>query len=262
MRIERRHETGADAWTDQEVVQRMRRDDDVAIREFYYRFTPVLWREARRGRVQPALRDDVVNDCLADSALHLMQPNVPIPVNLTGYLVATLRHRLANERRAMKRREAAGEAATTHGHAERVVREVCSEASIRASAGPAAETPPLSPVLERLSRVVDAGISAEERQLLRWVSASIPQRLIAEWLGITHNAVRVRVLRLRDRLMDVALRDASPWKPGERDALYEFFRRSGLSERARRALDVGRARRSPHRRGPPSSRPPVEKEDQ
>jgi len=162
----------------------------------------------------------------------------------------------------MKRREAAGEAATTHGHAERVVREVCSEASIRASAGPAAETPPLSPVLERLSRVVDAGISAEERQLLRWVSASIPQRLIAEWLGITHNAVRVRVLRLRDRLMDVALRDASPWKPGERDALYEFFRRSGLSERARRALDVGRARRSPHRRGPPSSRPPVEKEDQ
>ena len=106
-----------------------------------------------------------MNDCLADSALHLMQPSVPIPVNLTG-VVASLRHRLANERRAAKRRAAVGEAAASHQHAERVVREVCSEASIRASAGPAAEAC-WSPALERLSRIVDAGISAEERQLLR-----------------------------------------------------------------------------------------------
>lgn len=262
MRIERRHEAEANAWTDQELVQRMRRDDEVAIREFYYRFTPALWREARRGRVQPALRDDVVNDCLADSALHLMQPSVPIPVNLTGYVVASLRHRLANERRAAKRRAAVGEAAASHQHAERVVREVCSEASIRASAGPAAEVPALSPALERLSRIVDAGISAEERQLLRWVSASIPQRLIAEWLGITHNAVRVRVLRLRDRLMAAALRDDGPWRQGEREALYEFFRRCGLPERARRALDVRRAGGSPQRGRPPTGHPNAEKEDQ
>jgi DNA-directed RNA polymerase specialized sigma24 family protein len=252
MRIERRHEAGVEAWSDQELVQRMRRDDGVAIREFYYRFTPVLWKEARRAQVQPALRDDVVNDCLADSAIHLMQANVPIPVNVTGYLIAALRHRLANDRRAERRRLAAGEAAVWHGHGERVVREVCSEASLRASAGPAAESPPLSPVLERLSRVVDAGITAEERQILRWVSASIPQRLIAEWLGVTHNAVRVRVLRLRDRLLEVALRDDGPWNPGEREALYDFFRRSGLSERARRALDAARARDAAHhhRRSP------------
>jgi len=117
---------------------------------------------------------------------------------------------------------------------------VVSEASIRASAGPAAESPPLSPVLERLSRIIDAGITDEERQILRWVSASIPQRLIAEWLGITHNAARVRVLRLRERLIEVALRDSGPWRPGERQELYEFFRRSGLSERARRAVEGSR----------------------
>lgn len=261
MRIERRHEEGAEAWTDQELVQRMRRDDAVAIREFYFRFTPALWTEARRAHVQPALREDVVNDCLADSAIHLMQANVPVPVNVTGYLVAALRHRLANDRRAAKRRAAAGDAAAAHGHLERVVREVCSEASIRASAGPAAEPPPLSPMLERLSRVMDSGISPEERQLLRWVSASIPQRLIAEWLGVTHNAVRVRVLRLRDRLMDLALRDAGPWKPGEREALYDFFRRSGLSERARRALDAARDRDTAQRRRPGPDRGSAE-EDQ
>jgi len=148
---------------------------------------------------------------------------------------------------------AAGEAAIAHGHSERVVREVCSEASIRASAGPAAEPAPLSPVLERLSRLVDAGITPEERQLLRWVSASIPQRLIAEWLGVTHNAVRVRVLRLRDRLMDLALRVEGPWRPGEREALYDFFRRSGLSERARRAFEATRHRDTGHHPQPPPS---------
>ena len=68
MRIERQQDERAESWTDQEVVQRMRRDDDVATREFYRRFAPALWKEARRAHVQPALRDDVVNDCLADSA--------------------------------------------------------------------------------------------------------------------------------------------------------------------------------------------------
>lgn len=261
MRIERQSEERAESWTDQELVQRMRRDEEVAIREFYRRFAAALWKEARRAHVQPALRDDVVNDCLADSAIHLMQSGVPIPGNLTGYLVAAMRHRMANDRRAEKRRLAAGEAAIAHGHSERVVREVCSEASIRASAGPAAEPAPLSPVLERLSRLVDAGITPEERQLLRWVSASIPQRLIAEWLGVTHNAVRVRVLRLRDRLMDLALRFEGPWRPGEREALYDFFRRSGLSERARRAFEATRHRDTGHHPQPPPSSTPAQ-EDQ
>jgi hypothetical protein len=164
------------------------------------------------------------------------------------------RHRLANDRRATNRRSAYGSAAVWTGDGERVVREVLSEASIRASAGPAAEAPPLSPVLERLSRVIDAGISDEERQILRWVSAGIPQRLIAEWLGITHNAARVRVLRLRERLIELALRDDGPRRPGEREELYEFFRRSGLSERARRAIEgsrggAARAERSRHGAG-------------
>lgn len=238
MRIERRQVESAETWTDHELLQRMRRDDAVAIREFYRRFTPVLWKEARRAHVQPALRDDVAIDSLSDSAIHLMQATVAIPSNLTGYLVAAFRHRLTNDRRATSRRLAAGAAAVSYGSDERVVREVCSEASLRASAGPAADAPPLSPVLERLSRVIDADITDQERRMLRWVSAAIPQRLIAEWLGITHNAARVRVLRLRDRLIEVALRYDGPWRPGERDELYAFFRRCGLSERALRATQA------------------------
>ena len=248
MRIERRaEEASAESWGDQELLSRMRHDEALAIREFYRRFAPVLWKIARQAHVQPALRDDVVTDCLSDAAIHLMPPNGPNPANLTGYLVAMFRHRLANDRRATKRRTAYGSAAAWTGEGERVVREVCSEASIRASAGPAAESQPLSPILERLSRVIDAGITDEERQILRWVSASIPQRLIAEWLGITHNAARVRVLRLRERLIELAIHDDGPWRPGEREELYEFFRRSGLSERAQRAMARARGTEKPAR---------------
>jgi RNA polymerase sigma factor (sigma-70 family) len=248
MRIERRaDEASAESWSDQELLQRMRHDEALAIREFYRRFSPALWKLARQAHLQPALRDDAVTDCLSDAAIHLMQPTAAVPANLTGYLVAMFRHRLANDRRATQRRTATGTAAAWLSDGERVVREVVSEASIRASAGPAAEAPPLSPVLERLSRIIDAGITDAERQILRWVSASIPQRLIAEWLGITHNAARVRVLRLRERLIELALRDAGPWRPGERQELYEFFRRSGLSERARRAVEGSRAAGGPER---------------
>ena len=253
MRTERRDEAvNVESWTDSELLQHMRRDDASAIREFYRRFTPVLWKEASRARVRPEIRDDLVIDCLSDSAIHLMQASVAAPRSLAGYLVAAFRNRVSSEYRSSARRTATGARAVSMTNGELVVREVCSEASLRASAGPLAETPPLSPVLERLSRVVNAGITDQERQMLRWVAASIPQRLIAEWMGITHNAARVRVLRLRERLIDLALHAETAWTPRERQELYEFFRRSGLSERARRALEPrrGESDQSRQRAGP------------
>lgn len=258
MRSERQREEKPDSWSDQELVHHMRRDEDAAIREFYRRFGPVLWRIARQSQVQPALREDVVTDCLSDSAMHLMHPTVAIPTNLAGYLVASFRHRLANDRRSTERRRAVGTAAMWSDDGEYVVRETCSEASLRASAGPASEVPPLSPVLEKLSRVIDSGITDEERQMLRWVSASIPQRLIGEWLGITHNAARVRVLRLRERLIDIALHSNVAASPAEREELYDFFRRSGLSERARRAVEAHARGERPVPRRRPGRRNPEE----
>lgn len=260
MRTERRDEAvSVESWTDSELLLEMRRDDASAIREFYRRFTPLLWKEASRARVRPEIRDDLVVDCLGDSAIHLMQASVAAPRSLAGYLVVAFRNRVSNEYRSSARREATGSTATLMSDGERVVREVCSEASLRASAGPGAEMPPLSPVLERLSRVVNAGITDQERQMLRWVAASIPQRLIAEWMGITHNAARARVLRLRERLIDLALRAETAWTPRERQELYEFFRRSGLSERARRALEQRRGESDQGRR--PGAAPTLPEDD-
>ena len=263
MRIERRaSEASAESWSDQELVNRMRHDEALAIREFYRRFAPVLLKIARRARVERAVRDDVVTDCLSDAALHLMQPAVTVPINVTGYLVATFRHRLANNRRALRRRTASDAKALFTSDGDPVVRALVSEASIRDSAGPDADPAPLSPVLDRLAHAINAGISSEDRQLLRWVSAGIAQRLIAEWLGITHNAARTRVLRLRDRVIEIAVRDNEPRRRGEREELYAFFRRSGLSERARRVIErsagTTRGRKRPHGAQP---RPTNEEDD-
>jgi len=244
MRVERRYEASAEAWPDLELVQHMRRGEPAAIREFYRRFTPVLWKEARRAHVYPALRDDVVNDCLGDGAMRLMRPEAPVPASLTAYLITALRNRMSNDRRAARRRATLGAASAAVAHAEtgeRVVREACSEASLRASAGPAFEAPPLSPVLARLWSLIDGAATSEEHRLMRWLAASVPQSLAAEWLGITHNAARVRALRLRDRLMGVALRSGEQWAPEERRELYAFLRRCGCLERARGVLERSRA---------------------
>ena len=72
-----------------------------------------------------------------------------------------------------------------------------------------------------------------------------------------------RDTRLRERLIELALRDAGPWRQGERRELYEFFRRSGLSERARRAVEGSRAAGGPERsRRSAGRKPRKEGEDQ
>src|SRR5574338_663532 len=104
MRTERRDEAvSAESWTDSDLLRNMRRDDASAIREFYRRFTPLLWKEVRRARIPPEVRDDLVHDCLSDAAIHLMEASVTMRRHLAGYLVAAARNRLSNVLRANTR---------------------------------------------------------------------------------------------------------------------------------------------------------------
>ena len=129
------------------------------------------------------------------------------------------------------------------------MREVVSEASIRAttcrSAGHSRSNPASGNVPREMRGATPHLFTHSRRGRKR--SGRLLWRLIAEWLGITHNAARVRVLRLRERLIEVAIHDSGPWRPGERQELYEFFRRSGLSERARRAVEGSRGAGGPER---------------
>jgi DNA-directed RNA polymerase specialized sigma24 family protein len=222
------YEASGRAWTDRELVLRMRRDDPVALDEFYRRFTPELWKKARLLGVQPALRDEVVFDTLGDAALHLMRDTVIVPAKLTGYLVNALRNHIRNARRAAKRRAHAGAVAVSlDGSREAVVREASSEAYIRASLGPAWEPPALPQALDRLARLLDEEMTADERRLVGWMQASVPYRLVGQWIGTTANAARLRAFRLRDRLIEVAWQYQGPWSAAERRQLHAFFRRCG-----------------------------------
>ena len=240
MRCEARdehEEASAESWTDQELLQRMRRDEALAIREFYRRFTPVLWKVARQAHVQPALRDDVVTDCLSDCR-HSSHATDRRRSRRISRAISSRRFAIAS-RTIVARRSAAtatGTAAAWAGDGERVVREVCSEASHSRERRPGRRsTTAVAGARAAVARhqrrhhrrgATDAALGqrvhpAAPRSPSGWGSR-ITRRACA-CCGCASGSSRSRCAT---RPRGVA---------GEREELYEFFRRSGLSERARRA---------------------------
>ena len=88
-----------------------------------------------------------------------------------------------------------------------------------------------TPALERLASMIEEGLTADEEQILSWVARWVPQSDIAEWLGITHGALRNRVMRLRARLKEVAMQYAATFTGTERAELSDFFRRAFITSR-------------------------------
>jgi DNA-directed RNA polymerase specialized sigma24 family protein len=220
------------AW-EQDLVAGMRRDEPEAYKEFFQCFRPLLIAEARRLRVQPALCQELADECLDDVAMRLRRYTTPIPRSLAPYLVRALRiHRLALRRD--ERRRASGEQGgdTSDNDPDAPFVSALSQDTLRASAGPDGERTPASTALERLASMVEEGLSREEELLLSWVSRWVPQSDIAQWLGISHGAARNRVMRLRARLKEVALQHAATFTGRERAELGEFFRRTFATARA------------------------------
>jgi DNA-directed RNA polymerase specialized sigma24 family protein len=215
----------------------MRRYEAAALREFFTRFQPFLMREAYSMRIQAALCDEAVTQCLDDAAVSLMRHTMPIPRSLAGYLLTGFRHDVINARRDERQRQLHQRAAVREGTVagEWIVPEASSEHALRASRGPAHQDDALDPVLARLAATLDEGLTADERRLLTWVGHWVPQRLIASWLGIGYGAVRARVLRLRDRLRGAAARYAGSLSAEEQRELQRFFRRTTVPPALRRA---------------------------
>ena len=143
----------------------------------------------------------------------------------------SFRKRALNTARDLRCRETLRERYATDagGGGERALHDAASEDAIRRSFGPAWEGVPRSPAIDRLARAVEQGLSDDERLLLAWLAARVPQRQIAAWLGVGHGAVRVRVTRLRARLRDSALRHAYRLDGEERRELDRFFRRIDIA---------------------------------
>lgn len=212
---------------DAALVASMRRGDPRACEAFLERFHRVLLDYARRGGVTSADRDEFVEQLLDDLAMEFMMPGRALPSNPRMYVLAAFRKKLLNLKRARGRLERAiRNAASEHGRVDGTeVIAGCSQRMVQESLGPGWERATLLPALERLSTQLAEKLTDDERLLLDAVAENVPQREIAEWLGVSHAVARKRLERLRARLVVAAMRYANGLEPDDARELQRFFRR-------------------------------------
>ncbi|PYP79183.1 MAG: hypothetical protein DMD35_09130 [Gemmatimonadetes bacterium] len=220
----------SDTMKDYDIVVAMRRGEAVAFEWYLERFHRILLDYARRAGVPVSERDEMVSELLDDVAIQLMTRSAPLPQNPRMYLLSALRHKLLNRKRGSDRRrrvvsEAARAAYADRNPAEGESAAGCSEDMLRASHGLDWEGTPLPRVLERLAGRLSEALRDDERQLLVAVAENIPQREIAEWLGVSYAVARKRLERLRARLTDVAMQYANALEPDDARELQRFFHR-------------------------------------
>ena len=235
------------AMGDQALVAALRCEDEGALREFFLRFRPALVLAAHRLRVDPGELDALVDDCLADVAVHLITSDTAPPRSLPAYLARSLRNRVLNGLRARERaeRRLTEQCRPEEADAalEGAVAACCSDYALRAS-GTQVDPPPLAPALARLANTLAATLVEEDRLLAVWLSHCVPLREIAAWLGLSDRTAAKRIERLRERLQHVALRQLETAEGDERRELLAFLGRAALAPapaaqfRAARAADA------------------------
>ena len=228
---------------DYDIVVAMRRGESASFVQFVERFHHILLDYARRAGVPAAERDELVSELLDDVAIQLMTRSTALPQNPRMYLLSALRHRLLNRKRShVRRQRVVAEAAhAAYGDAPAGGRESaagCSEDLLRTSHGPDWERTPLPRAVERLSGRLSEALRPDERLLLVAVAENIPQREIAEWLGVSYPVARKRLERLRARLTEVAMHYANSLEPDDARELQRFFRRCRARIGAH-TIDVG-----------------------
>lgn len=226
--------------TDATLIAALRRDDRWAWAEYFARFYPVLEQYARRARIPRSEWHACINDVMDDAAMRFTADRAVLPRSLTHYLIVSVRHRFLNVVRAQElRRQKHDEAmATLESHDERVVRTVCSEASLGASRSPYEELHPLRRSLRRLALAIVGGLTEAEWELLSYLGEQVPIATIAEWFGVSYDTAAQRSSRLRHRLRAAAHRHAATFPEEEQAELRRFF------DRARRGASRGSRERS------------------
>lgn len=215
---------------DRELLASLRRGDSPAFEAYVERFHRLLLDYARRSGVSSADEDELVEQLLNDVALQIMMPGAQVPASPRMYLLRALRNRLLNTKRARGRRERvvreASEEISAHCGDSDVERAAgCSEGMVREARGIGWERTPLATVLERLAAKLGERLSDDERAMLDAVAENVPQRRIANWLGVSHDVARKRLERLRARLIEVSTRFANDLEPDDARELQRFFRR-------------------------------------
>jgi DNA-directed RNA polymerase specialized sigma24 family protein len=216
---------------DAALVDAMRRGEENAFQEFIVRFECQLDQHARRLGLAGDERRTIVTETIDDAALSLIVPGRATPRSLRAYLVTSLRNRLRNDHRTSARSRVR-EISSTYAPDGEVDESLgCSEASLRASAGASAEAQGTSPAVYGLASALMRELTAEERELLGWVSHHVPYREIARWLDVGYATVGKRVERLRARMRTCAALHMSMLDVSESAQLEALLARGAAPDR-------------------------------
>lgn len=206
-----------------------------ALRALFH-YAPLLRDQARRFGVDPAERTELVTTVLDDFILHVLGSPQP-PRDVAQYLVAAVRNRIRSNRRdRLRRHRREVQAATTlHGTEQRIMAESHSEYSIRAVAAPdmEADGQALESAIVKLARWSAAELRADELTLMVGVGHYVPLRDIAEQLGISYVAARVRLHRLRERFRKLVMQHVATLEANERREVERFLYRAGIDLESR-----------------------------
>jgi RNA polymerase sigma factor (sigma-70 family) len=216
--------------TSARLVAGIHHGDEIALREFFLLYAPLLRDQARRMSIDAADHDELVTTLLNDVALHLMERQI-VPRHLTRYLVAALRNRARNRHRDSRRRIAARESAyaRTGALGELVVAECHSEYGVRTSDAPDHDDQLSTRTsIKKLAETAARELTRDETVMMICIERHVPLREIADQLGITYGAARVRLHRLRARFRKLAIEYLRGLKSDERHELQKFFRRAGV----------------------------------
>ena len=201
--------------------------DESAIRELFLLYAPLLRDQAKRMGVDGDDRDDMVTTLLDDVVLHLMEQRLA-PRDLARYLVAAFRNRARRRHRDSSRkenRETAGYSEIGAAH-QSVVAECVSDYTLAVTN--VGEIEPGQSAISGLARCVADQLDAEEMTMIIGIGRHMPLREIAEQVGISYGAARVRVHRLRERFRGIASAYLATLEPEQKKELSRFFRRAEL----------------------------------
>jgi RNA polymerase sigma factor (sigma-70 family) len=214
--------------TSARLLAAIHRGEEPAIRELFLLYAPLLREQARLMGVDANQRDEVVTTLLDDVVLHLME-NALAPRHLARYLVAALRNRARNHHRDAQRRRSTQDGAYVElGFArQRIVAESQSTYGIRASLGADEDSSlQLRSGIARLAQSSARDLTPDETTMMVAVGRHVPLREIAEQLGISYGAARVRLHRLRERFRKLASQYMITLKAEEKREIERFFRRA------------------------------------
>lgn len=209
----------------------LRRGEERAYLDFARRFTPLLLDQARRLGVDRAEREGVVMEFLDDLLIKLT--TMRAPASLPTFVVTAFRNRVSDAHRSAATRERCDIAAAAAEGELYIVHSTCSEYMINAARAMDADAPDTSvgasTGARTLVHLVLQRCSADERRLLVWSAHRVPLREIASWLGISHDAAKQRVSRLRARLARECVAQLTAVPSAERAAVIALLRRAGIN---------------------------------